>query len=327
MRAVPILSIRNLTIEFRTPRGILRAVDGVHLDIYEGEAFGLIGESGCGKSVLANAILRIVAPNGYIKSGSILFRGKDILALDDKSLRKIRWEKVSMIFQSALNCLNPVIKIKEHIIDTAEAHKKERCDEIVLLSSKLLELMGLNPERTLESYPFQLSGGMKQRVVAVLAFLLNPELVILDEPITALDILTQAYFVHLIKEIHEKRKNTILFITHDIPVISGLVDRVGVMYLGNIIEIGNADDVLLNPLHPYTKALIESIPQIIGPIKAKPIPGPYPDPINPPSGCKFHPRCPYAMDVCKKQRPQLVEVEKGRLVACHLYTKEGETHG
>jgi len=315
----PLLQIRKLTVEFKVPRGILRAVDSVDLDIQSGEVLGLVGESGCGKSVLAHSILRIVAPNGYIKSGKILFEGRDVLSFSDEELREYRWTKVAIVFQAAQNCLNPVLKVSEHMLDTVKAHKQMTKDEILSHSSNLLKSVWLDPKRIMKSYSFELSGGMKQRTVAALAMLLDPRLLILDEPISSLDALTQRYFIELLRDIHCKTNVAMLFITHDLAAVALLADRVAVMLLGNIVEIGNVEQIFYEPKHPYTKALIRATPSITGDIEIKPIPGPLPDPVNPPPGCPFHPRCPFAMDICKKVRPELIELENGRKVACHLY--------
>jgi len=315
-----ILSIRDLTIEFKIPRGILRAVDHLNLDVYEGECLALVGESGSGKSVMAHAILKLLDPNEIIRSGSILFKGRDVLKMSKKELREYRWKKVSIVFQGALTSLNPVLRVADHMIDTAEAHEKWSKEETLRKASQLLQLVHLDSETVLKRYSHELSGGMKQRVVAALALLLEPDLVILDEPTSALDMLTQKFFIKMLNEIKEKRKVTMIFITHDISIAAEIADRIAVMYAGKIIEIGPVEDIFYRPLHPYTKALINSIPSIYGDIsKLKPIPGNPPDPVNPPPGCRFHPRCPYVKPICSEKIPKLEKVGVDKMVACHRW--------
>ncbi|RLE92335.1 MAG: ABC transporter ATP-binding protein [Thermoprotei archaeon] len=320
-----LLSIRGLTVEFKIPRGILRAVDNVYLDVYKGEVLGLAGESGCGKSVLAHAILNIVDPNGYIKSGKIIFRdnGKeiDILSLPKGRLRRFRWEKISIVFQGAQNSFNPVIKIKDHFIDTVVDHKgKISTKKVFEEAEKLLKQVRLDASRVLGMYQHEMSGGMKQRALIALSFILKPKLIILDEPTSALDVLTQKYIVSLLKEIHEKTGVTMIFITHDLPVLAEIANRIAIMYLGNIVEVADVRKIFYEPKHPYTQALLKSIPSIVGPIEElRPLPGPRPDPVNPPSGCKFHPRCPHRMKICEEKAPKLIDIGGEHYVACHLY--------
>jgi len=321
-----ILKIRGLTIEFRVTRGILRAVDNVDLDVYKGEILGLAGESGCGKSVLAHAILNLVDPNGYIKSGQILFKQNDeyidILSLSNEELRKFRWDKISIVFQGAMSSFNPVIKIKDHFIDTVKDHESNKNEEeIVKIAKKLLKDFRLD-EQVINLYPHEMSGGMRQRALASLSFILNPEFIILDEPTTALDVLTQKFIIKLLREIHEKTGLTMLFITHDLATLAEITDRMAIMYLGNIVEIGTVRQIFYDPKHPYTKALLQAIPSITKPLEdLNPLPGPVPDPLNPPSGCKFHPRCPLRFKACSESRPKLIDLGDGHLVACHLYKR------
>lgn len=320
-----LISVRGLTVEFRIPRGILRAVDNVDLDIYRGEVLGLAGESGCGKSVLAHAILNIVDPNGYIKSGKIIFRGGDsevdILSLPKDELRKFRWSKVAIVFQGALNSFNPVMRIGSHFIDTVEDHEgRVSRDELFEKASNLLKEVRLDAHRVFRMFPHEMSGGMKQRTLIALSFILSPEFIILDEPTSALDVLTQKFILKLLRDIHEKTGLTMMFITHDLAVLAEIADRIAIMYLGNMVEIADTDKIFYEPKHPYTEALIKSIPSITGSIEdLKPIPGPIPDPVNPPPGCKFHPRCPRRMDICSRVKPELVDIGQGHMVACHLY--------
>lgn len=325
MRRKALISIRGLTVEFRIPRGILRAVDEVDLDIYKGEVLGLAGESGCGKSVLAHAILNIVDPNGYIKGGRILFKGEDgevdILSLPKEELRRFRWSKVAIVFQGALNSFNPVIRIGDHFLDTVEDHEgKVSKDSLFEKASRLLKDVRLDAAQVLRMFPHEMSGGMKQRTLIGLSFILGPDFIILDEPTSALDVLTQKFIIRLLREIHDKTGLTMMFITHDLAVLAEIADRIAIMYLGNVVEMGETGKIFYEPKHPYTQALLKSIPSITGRIEdLKPIPGPVPDPVNPPPGCKFHPRCPRRMDICTKVRPKLVDLGGGSFVACHLY--------
>ncbi|MEM1582821.1 MAG: ABC transporter ATP-binding protein [Candidatus Bathyarchaeia archaeon] len=318
-----LVSIRGLTIEFRVPRGILRAVDEVNLDIYKGEILGLVGESGCGKSVLAHAIIKQVDPNGYIKSGKVFFEGKDVFSMSEEELRRFRWKDVAIIFQGAQNALNPVMHVFDHMVDTVLDHEKIPKKSILERSLDLLKMVRLDAERVLKLYPHELSGGMKQRVISAMSLLLNPKFLILDEPTSSLDVLTQKYFLRLIRDIHDKMGITMLFITHDLGCVAEVADRIAVMYLANIIEVGNAEEIFYDPKHPYTAALIRSIPSTIGKIgDVKPIPGPIPDPVLPPPGCRFHPRCQYAFDKCRKEKPDLINIGNGRLAACHLFSQK-----
>jgi len=320
-----ILSIQGLTIDFIVPRGILRAVDDLYLDVYEGECLGVVGESGSGKSVLAHAILRLTDPNEIIRSGKILFQGRDVFSFNEKELREYRWKDVSIVFQGALTSLNPVLKIVDHMIDTAEAHGIKDRDAIIKKAVELLEMVRLDSKTVLKRFQHELSGGMKQRVVSALALLLDPKLVILDEPTSALDMLTQKFFVKILAEIKRKKNITMIFITHDIATVAEIADRVAVMYAGKVIEVGPVDEIFYNPLHPYTEALLNSIPSVIGDVsRFKPIPGTPPDPVNPPPGCRFHPRCPYMIDKCKSIIPSLERVNKKRMVACHRWREINE---
>lgn len=321
MSAEPIISIRNLTIDFRVPRGLLRAVDNLSLDVYRGECLAIVGESGSGKSVLAHTILRLTDPNEIIRSGEIYYKGRNIFEFSKEELRKYRWKEVSIVFQGALNSLNPVLRVSEHVVDTVKAHERRVSgDEILKRASELLSLVRLDSDMVLRRYSHELSGGMKQRIVAALSLILEPEVVILDEPTSALDMLTQKFFIKLLADIKRQRDITMIFITHDIAITAEIADRVAVMYAGKVIEIGGVYDIFYNPLHPYTKALLSSIPSVIGDVSNfRPIPGMSPDPVNPPPGCRFHPRCPHRFEPCDKVEPPLVNVEGSRQVACFLY--------
>lgn len=307
-------------MEFRVPRGILRAVDNLDLDVYEDEVLGLVGESGCGKSVLAHTILKIVDPNGYIAGGKIFFEDKDVLNLSKEELRAYRWRDVSIVFQGAFNSLNPVMRVFEHMVDTILAHENASKEYILDRSKELLQMVRLDAEAVLNRYPHELSGGMKQRAVAAMAMLLRPKLLILDEPFSALDMLTQKLFLRTLVEIRRESKQSMIFITHDLAQVAEIANRVAVMYGGVIVETAEVHNIFYRPRHPYTKALLKSIPSIVGDVnELKPLPGPLPDPVNPPPGCEFHPRCPYTIRICSQIRPNLEKMDPDSFIACHRW--------
>lgn len=315
-----LLVVENLKTYYYVQGGVVRAVDGVSFKISEGESLGLAGESGCGKSTLGFSILRMVPPPGRIVDGKIIFMGQDITALPEEVFREeIRWTKISMIFQGALNILNPVYKIgsqlAEPLIYRRSMSKKDAMEEVV----RVLKSVGLTPD-ILDRYPHELSGGMKQRVIIGMAIIMNPTLVIADEPTTALDVITQAQIVNLLKMLQRERGISIILITHDLGVMSELVDKIGIMYAGKIVEFGSLDQVYRNPLHPYTQKLIMATPTLRSSIKKIDfIPGSPPDLINPPAGCRFHPRCQFFMPICREKEPPEIELERGHSVACWLY--------
>jgi len=319
-----VLRAEDLSVVYKMPRGIARVVDRVTIDFRVGRVTAIVGESGSGKTMMASALMKLVPYPGKIE-GRILFRSDllggvvDILKLSPKELRIIRWREIAMVFQGAQNSFNPTIKIKDHFLDTARAHG---LDEKIALEKacKLLELVKLDPERVLESYPHQLSGGMKQRTLIALSLLLDPKVLILDEPTSALDLISQKVLIDLLKDIHERYHMTMIFITHDLPLIAGLAHYVAVMYAFKVVEFGPIDKIIRNPRHPYTVGLLKAIPPLRGELRfVKPIPGSHPDPVNPPPGCRFWPRCPLATDVCRKVEPKMVEVEKDHFVACHRW--------
>lgn len=319
-----LLEVKNLRVDFlRVP-----TVRDVSFNIYRRETLGIIGESGSGKTTLARAIMRILSEDGTIsQDSSAIYYGLenktvDILKLPLAEYSKIiRWKELSMVFQSALNSLNPTLRVKDHFIETAKAHGLSDSSKIIEKARELLGAVKLDPESVLRMFTVELSGGMKQRVVIALALLLNPKILILDEPTTALDVLTQRTILDLLKRLRETFKLTYVLITHDIALIADLSDRVAVIYAGKIVEEGGVEDIFYNPLHPYTKLLLEAVPKLGEFDKLpKPIPGASIDYRNLPSGCSFHPRCPYANDICFSKEPPLIEVEKNRRVACHIYT-------
>ncbi len=315
-----LLEVRNVKTYFYTLRGVVRAVDDVNLELSRGESLGIAGESGCGKSTLAFTIIRLIPPPGRMVGGSIVFQGVDITKMSEEEFRqKIRWKGISMIFQGAMNVLNPVITVGDHLAEVLMLHKNYTKKEALAEAAKLLQMVGIEPRR-LKSYPFELSGGMKQRVVIAMALALNPPLVIADEPTTALDVVVQAQIMNLLKKLKRELKTSIILISHDLSLIAELADKVAIMYAGKIVEQGLSDYVYKTPKHPYTQGLLGSIPRLRGEIRDLTwIPGVPPDLRYPPPGCRFHPRCKYAMEKCKKEEPPVIEVEKGHYVACWLY--------
>ncbi|OYT38837.1 MAG: dipeptide/oligopeptide/nickel ABC transporter ATP-binding protein [Desulfurococcales archaeon ex4484_58] len=317
-----LMRVEGLKTYFYTARGIVKAVDNVSFTLNRGEVLGLAGESGCGKSTTAYSIIRLVPPPGRIVGGRIVFEGQDILKMSSEEYRrKIRWKKISMIFQGAMNALNPVLSIGDQMAEVFMIHKGMSKKEALEESAKLLSMVGIDPKR-LRSYPHELSGGMKQRVMIAMALALNPPLVIADEPTTALDVVVQAQVMNVLKKLQKEYKVSIILITHDLSLIAEIADKVAIMYAGKIVEFGTAEHIYLNPQHPYTRGLLASIPRIRGEIKKLEwIPGIPPDLVAPPRGCRFHPRCKYKFEPCDKEEPPMVEVEPGHYVACWLYAK------
>jgi peptide/nickel transport system ATP-binding protein len=320
IKFIPHMKILNLSVEYAVREGWLKVVSRVSLDIPEAKITGLVGESGCGKTSLVDAIFRTLPPNGYIKSGKIWFRHLDLLSLSKEEMRKIRWKKIAMVFQAAQNSLNPALRIRDHFIETYRAHdEKASKDEILNKASEMLKMVRLNPYKILNSFPYELSGGMKQRVIIALSLLLNPEFLILDEPSSALDIYTQSTIIDMLKDIHKEKDLTMLFVTHDLPVLAEIADYIAVMYAGKIVEFNDVESIFYEPKHPYTRLLIKSIPSLIGnPLDKKPVPGEPQSLLNPPPGCRFHPRCPYKTLICEKDEPNIFYVNGG-FVACWLY--------
>ena len=313
-----LLEVKGLKAYYRTRGNPVRAVDDVSFYVRHDEIFGIAGESGCGKSTLALAITRLLKPPGYIEGGEVLYNGINLVELDEEELRRIRWKEISYIPQSSMNALNPVKNVKDQIADAIKAHEEhvedEEIDERI---EELLTSVGLAPE-VARMYPHELSGGMRQRVIIAMSIALNPRLIIADEPTTALDVVVQRGIIQLLEDVKERLKSSIILITHDMAVHAELVDRLAVMYAGKIVEIGDVKAAFRDPLHPYAKALIEAIPSIKGRKMLKGLPGFPPDLRNPPPGCRFAPRCPYAMDVCRRVEPRLIKISD-RYVACHLY--------
>lgn len=315
-----LLQVSDLEVRYETLRGYVRAAENVELMLEKGKTLGLAGESGCGKTTVALAILRLLPPNGRITRGSIKFKGEDITTINDEDFRKkIRWKEISMVFQGAMNSLHPTKNIGNQICEAILLHEKVTKQEALERASKLLDLVGIGAQR-IDRYPHELSGGMKQRTVIAMALACNPSLIIADEPTTALDVIIQAQIMKVIKEIQQKLNLSMMIISHDLSFISEICDEVAIMYAGKIVEYGDIRAIYKEALHPYTQKLIAAFPSIIGPKRELPtIPGFPPDLINPPSGCRFHPRCEFATEKCKNNDPMLENVGSGfHSVACHL---------
>lgn len=312
-----IIEIQNLKIYYKTLKGYIKAVENVSFDIEKGETMGLVGESGCGKTTIGMSIMRLLPRNAKIIGGKILFEEEDLIKKREEEMEKIRWKEISMIFQAAMNALNPVYRIEDQILEAIYAHENISKKEAVERVSKLYTLVGIDPKRAKE-YPHEYSGGMKQRAIIAMALACNPKFIIADEPTTALDVMVQDQIISEIKEIQKKLQMTMMYISHDISVIAETCRRIGVMYAGNIVEYADAISLFKNPLHPYTEALMSSFPSIKGEKKKlTPVPGEPPNLLNPPSGCRFHPRCSKAKNLCRKKAPKFVEYQHRHFVACH----------
>jgi peptide/nickel transport system ATP-binding protein len=305
----------------------VKAVNDVSIKIQEDEIYGIAGESGCGKSTFLKTICGLAEPPLRIVDGKIYYEveGKeiDITKMSQEEYRKLRWQFISYIPQGSMSALNPIIRIKESFKDFVTSHKKIKDEEKEFEEplKKHLTALGL-PLRVLKSYPHQLSGGMRQRTTIALATILNPRIIVADEPTTALDVVAQRAVIQLLKDIQKMQKNTIILVTHDMAVHANITDRMGIMYAGMFVEEGKTDEIFENPLHPYTKFLIGSLPKMGDKSYKVSAPGSPPSLANLPQGCPFHPRCPYAMEICKKERPQLVEISDGHKSACFLNSKE-----
>jgi peptide/nickel transport system ATP-binding protein len=323
MKGKNIIELKNINVEFQIRRGILRAVNNASLDIKDGEIIGIVGESGSGKSTLASVVMNLVSPPGKISQGKVIYNGKDILEYKVDELRRYRWQEVAMAFQAAQNSLNPVIRIKDTFIETFKAHDRNAKEQDILAKArKLMEYVRLQPDNVLNAYPHQLSGGMKQRTIIALSLLLEPKLLILDEPTTALDVITQAHIMDLLKQIHEDLKITMVFLTHDISIVGKIADRIVVMYGGEIVEYGTIEDIFYDSRHPYTKGLISAAPSLVDDLsKRKAIPGSPPDLVNPPEGCQFSPRCEYCRDnnsYCKKNTGEFIGISGSHYTRCNV---------
>jgi len=320
-----VLEVQGLRTYFQTMRGYVKAVDGVSFQVEKGEAMGLAGESGCGKTTTALSVLKILPSNGRIIEGRILFNKIDLAKYTEDEMRdQIRWKGISLVFQGAMNALNPVQKVGDQIVEAVMLHEPDvEKREAMERARRLFGLVGINPTRV-ENYPHEFSGGMRQRAMIAMALACNPEMVIADEPGTALDVIVAAQVLKLLKELKEKLNLAMILITHDLSIIAEVCEKAAIMYAGKVVEYGDVISIFKEPLHPYTRGLIGAFPNINEKqrIKMQSIPGTPPDLLHPPTGCRFHPRCQFAMDICKKEDPELVSVGKLHSVSCHLVTKK-----
>jgi oligopeptide/dipeptide ABC transporter ATP-binding protein len=314
-----LLEVSNLKTYYFTEFGTVKAVDNVNLNLDKGQCLGIAGESGCGKSTMALSVLKLIKPPGRIVDGKILLDGTDIVPLPPKEMRKIRWKRIAMVFQSAMASLNPVYTIEKQIVEAILTHcdiSKEQARE---KAAELLESVGLR-RSNLRNYPHELSGGMRQRAFIAMALSCDPDLLIADEPTTALDVVTQAQILMLLKDLQKARNLAIMVISHDLSILAQICNYLAVMYAGKIVENADISTIFSEPAHPYTSALIAAFPSLKG--KKRPLsilPGEPPNLANLPKGCAFHPRCPKALAICQEVEPEIIEISSGHYVACHLY--------
>lgn len=321
---MPLLEVNDLTMHYQTMRGWVQAVDDVSFALEEKQSLGLAGESGCGKTSAALSILKLLPWNAKIMEGSINLEGKNILKLSEAEFRtQIRWKKVSMIFQGAMNALHPTYTVGHQIAEAILKHEKVTKEEALQRAKKLIELVGMESSKT-QRYPHELSGGMKQRAVTAMALACNPVLVIADEPTTALDVIVQAQVLKVMKELRSRLAVAMIVISHDLSLIAETCDHTAIMYAGKIVEKGSTVQIYKEPLHPYTTKLISAFPSVLGPkMELSSIHGFPPDLLKPPTGCRFHPRCEYAMEICRREQPELMEAQSGgHMVACFLHGRE-----
>lgn len=322
--SAPLLNIRDVSVDYVTAGGDARAVNRISLDIHPGETVGLAGESGCGKSTLAFAITRMHNAPALVTEGQILFEGRDVLAMTEAELRAFRWNETAMVFQSAMNALNPVITIGEQLTDVILAHRDVSHDEAYARGETILETVGIARGR-MSAFPHQLSGGMRQRVVIAISLALQPKLIVMDEPTTALDVVVEREIMEELAVLKREHGFATLFISHDLGLLGEICDRIGIMYAGNLIETGSAAQVLDDPRHPYTKGLVGSFPTIHGPkTRLTGIPGSPVNLLELPQGCNFQARCGECFATCRETDPTLTEVGPGHRAACHLLTRAKE---
>jgi peptide/nickel transport system ATP-binding protein len=321
--AEPLLDVDGLTIDYLTEAGDVRAVDNVSFTLTPGEFLGVVGESGCGKSTMLFGVAQLLTPPGVLVGGTVVFRGSDLVRLGQDELRHMRWRDYSVVMQSAMNALNPMKSISAQFKDTLQAHGTASSEEVHRRSVEVMNLVGIDPAH-LGSYPHQLSGGMRQRAMIAMALLYTPQLVIMDEPTSALDVVAQRSLMSKIKELQRDLGFAVIFVTHDMSVVSRYCDRVLVMYAGQVAEAARTETIFERPLHPYTRGLMNAFPSVTGPRRELlGIPGSPPDLASPPAGCRFHPRCPEVMPACLAHPPDLYPVGDSQ-VRCLLYTEQVE---
>ncbi|MDR3173810.1 MAG: ABC transporter ATP-binding protein [Treponema sp.] len=320
-----LLEVKNLSVEYAAVRGRLKAVSEVNFTIHRGEFFGLAGESGCGKSTIAFSVMRLLKGAASVTGGEINFKGSDILSFGNEELRLFRWDRTSMVLQSAMNNLNPVVTIGSQLQDAITAHKAVKKGEALERARGLLRLVNINEDR-INAYPHELSGGMRQRVVIAMALALKPDLIIFDEPTTALDVVVQYNIIRKIMELKIQMGFSIMFITHDLPLMLEVCDRIGIMYAGKMVELSPVEEMKTRARHPYTRGLLRAFPSLLGEKKRlSGIPGSVPDLITPPAGCLFYPRCTVRKEICNTASPEFYPRGKGHFCACHL--QEELPHG
>ncbi|MHA1905055.1 MAG: ABC transporter ATP-binding protein [Candidatus Thorarchaeota archaeon] len=312
------LEIKDLATYYYLGNDTVKAVDGVSFNIEQKQTLGLAGESGCGKTTTAYSILRILPENGEVVRGSVILDGEDLATKTEEEMRQLRWKKASIVFQYAMNAFNPVLRIGRQIIEVIREKDGVSEKAATVTVSGLFEEVGLEPERKFD-FPHEFSGGMLQRAIIAQALACDPRLIIADEPVTALDVVVQNKILDLLRKLQDKYKLAVLFITHDLSVVAENCHQVGIMYAGNIVELGSAEDVFKNSLHPYSYKLVGAFPSVTGPKKKLHfIPGSPPNLVSPPSGCRFHPRCPFAQDICVTDEPVYEEIEPGHFAKCHF---------
>ncbi|MBE6967609.1 MAG: ABC transporter ATP-binding protein [Ruminococcaceae bacterium] len=319
-----LLDVQDLSVVFPTQRGVVRAVNRVNFDVCKGEVMGVVGESGSGKSTVAYSVMRLLKKPGKIDGGSLVFDGTDILQLKARELERFRGSRISMIFQDPMQCLDPVFTIGKQLIETIKAHENVTTAQARAASVEMLKNVGIHDaENMMSRYPFELSGGMRQRVMIAIALLCRPELLIADEPTTALDVTIQDQILQLLKKMKDDMGMSVLFITHNFGIVAELCDRVTVMYGGRVMERGTVDDVFYNTAHPYTLGLMRAIPKadLLTNERLTAIEGTAVDPMNPPTGCVFHPRCPYCTEACKAAAPPETDLSDGHFVSCWRFSE------
>lgn len=320
-----LLNVSDLHISFDTLRGRVKAVGGAGFSLEPGEILGLAGESGCGKTTSALSILKLLPSNALIERGTILFNGEDLIKKSEDEMREVRWKEISIIFQGAMNALNPVATVRDQIVEAITAHESSSRSEAIERTNELLRLVEIQPERG-RSYPHELSGGMKQRAMIAMSLACHPKLVIADEPTTALDVVVQAHTLNLLRRLQRELRISLIMISHDLSILAQNCDRIAIMYAGQVIENAPTKELVEHPAHPYTAELLRAIPELIGEKRVlKPIPGNPPDLLNPPSGCRYADRCPWREAICSSDAPALRNMTPERSVACHFPRSGG--HG